>query len=66
MQEEIHKALTALKFVKEGKYYKKSGNWIKVYEDDSLEDVFKKLMKYSETMKVWEIKRVLQITDPRI
>jgi hypothetical protein len=33
-------------------------------ESDRLVDVFRILMKASETLKVWEIKRTLQIVDP--
>ncbi len=65
MNQEIHKALLELGFKKEGNYYKKGGNHIKVYEDTTLKEVFEKLMRYSETIKIWEIKKVLQISDPR-
>jgi len=64
----IHEALIELGFEpnKDNDRYKKDNLSIKVYPSDSLSDVFKSLMKFSETQKIWEIKRALQITDPYI
>ncbi len=63
MRQEIHKALIEIGFVKRGKYYEKDNLSIKVYDDSKLSDVFKKLIDFGVTQKVWEFKRVMQITD---
>jgi hypothetical protein len=38
-----------------------NGNSIKLFDDDNLSEVFKRLMDYSETKKLWEIQSVLGI-----
>ena len=59
----INDALLALGFVKDGKYYRKDNQSIKVYKDSKLEDVFKQLINFGITQKVWEFKSVMQIND---
>lgn len=58
---EIKRALFNLGFDEERGYFRKGGNTIKVYESDKLEDVFKRLISFGETNKLWEIQRVLGI-----
>ena len=58
---EIKRALFNLGFDEERRYFRKGGNTIKVYESDKLEDVFKRLISFGETNKLWEIQRVLGI-----
>ncbi len=58
---EIKNALKNLGFEENRNSFKLNGDSIKVYDTDTLENVFKKLMKYAAQQKVWEIQRVLQI-----
>ena len=64
MQNQIHEALIKLGFEKQGNSYKKDGYPIVVYENSTLESIFKELIKFGSTQKVWEIKRVMEIIDP--
>lgn len=63
MNEEIKKALIELGFKQDGKYFKKDGNNIKIYDDTGLKEIFRKLIEFGKTAKVWEYKRVMQIID---
>jgi len=58
---EIKNALKNLGFEEDRNSFKLNGDSIKVYDTDTLENVFEKLMKYAAQQKVWEIQRVLQI-----
>jgi len=58
---EIKSALIIIGFVEDGRYFRKNGDSIKVYNDDSLDKIFERLIKFSATQKIWEIKRVLDI-----
>ena len=40
---------------------KKDGNSVTIYNDYEVWHIFKELMKCAETLKMWEIHRVLQI-----
>lgn len=37
---------------------------IKIHKNDNLESVFMKLIQMGKQLKVWEIKRVLEVIDP--
>lgn len=58
--EEIQKALIELGFTRAGKYYKKDGLNIIVYDSTTLTEIFKKLIQWGRTQKTWEVKRVLE------
>jgi len=58
---EIKNSLKNLGFKEEGNYFKLNGDSIKIYDTDTLENVFEKLMKYAAQQKLWEIQKVLQI-----
>jgi hypothetical protein len=58
---EIKSALISIGFEEDGRYFKKNGDSIKVYDDDSLDKIFERLIKFSATQKIWEIKRVLDV-----
>ena len=58
---EIKDALIQIGFKDEGRYFTMNGNSIKLFDDDNLSEVFKRLMDYSETKKLWEIQSVLGI-----
>lgn len=60
---DIKSALVAIGFEEDGKYFRKNGDSIKIYESDRLENVFSRLIKYATTQKIWEIKRVLEIVS---
>jgi hypothetical protein len=58
---EIKSALVSIGFEEDGRYFRKNGDSIKVYDDDTLDKVFERLIKFSATQKIWEIKRVLEV-----
>jgi hypothetical protein len=58
---EIKNALKNLGFKEEGSYFKLNSDSIKIYDTDTLENVFEKLIRYGSQQKLWEIQRVLQI-----
>jgi hypothetical protein len=57
---EIKSALINIGFEDDGRCFRKNGDSIKVYSDDTLEKIFERLIKFSATQKVWEIKRALE------
>jgi 5'-deoxynucleotidase YfbR-like HD superfamily hydrolase len=59
---EIKNSLKNLGFKEEGNYFKLNSDSIKIYDDDTLENVFEKLIRYGSQQKLWEIQRVLQIS----
>jgi predicted solute-binding protein len=58
---EIKNSLKNLGFKEEGNYFKLNSYSIKIYDTDTLENVFEKLIRYGSQQKLWEIQRVLQI-----
>jgi hypothetical protein len=58
---EIKSALIIIGFEEDGRYFRKNGDSIKVYDDDTLDKIFERLIKFSATQKIWEIKRVLDV-----
>lgn len=58
---EIKQSLINIGFQEDGKYFRKDGDYIKIYEDDKLTDVFKRLISHGKTQKLWEIRNVLGV-----
>ncbi len=58
---EIKNSLKNLGFKEEGNYFKLNGDSIKIYDTDTLENVFEKLIRYGSQQKLWEIQKVFQI-----
>jgi hypothetical protein len=61
MKDEIHKALIDSGFEKTGRYYILNGQRIKIYDNDTLAQIFKRLIGFGETQKVREFKSVMNI-----
>ena len=61
MNKQIQEALIKSGFTKDGNYYSKNGQKIKVRKTATLSEVFKKLISLGKTEKVWEIQNVLKI-----
>jgi hypothetical protein len=58
---EIKNSLKNLGFKEEGNYFKLNGDSIKIYDTDTLENVFEKLIRYGSQQKLWEIQKVFEI-----
>jgi hypothetical protein len=58
---EIKSALIIIGFEEDGRYFRRNGDSIKVYDDDTLDKIFERLIKFSANQKIWEIKRVLDV-----
>lgn len=63
VSKEINDALVELGFTKDGKYYRKDNQSIKVYPHTELSEIFRQLIAFGVTKKVWEFKSVMQIID---
>lgn len=61
MYKKISEALVEAGFKKNGKYFERDGLSIKIYPDTTLTPVFKQLIDFGKTMKIWEIKKVIEI-----
>jgi|TARA_R110000850_G_scaffold165381_1_gene290466 uncharacterized secreted protein with C-terminal beta-propeller domain len=60
---EIKKALVFIGFVEDGSYFRKDGDSMKIHEniENPLANIFKCLIEFGATQKVWAIKRALEV-----
>ncbi len=61
VSKEIHDALTKLGFKKDGRYYRKDGDSIKVYPHTELSEIFRQLIQFGDTQRSWKIKNALNL-----
>lgn len=58
---EIHNSLVKCGFKKDGKYYRKDGDSIKVSPNYELDEIFKQLIRFGDTQRSWKIHNALNL-----